>query len=162
MRHSPNKQQIFICIPFHFEVNFNHLNKICSDISVWWHFQCNAEFQCMLNIPYISHHMVIKPFLLLGLADEYSSRRWLWSTVVNDHQKFMTLNGKLSWQPFQRYCWCPPKFKWFTWHNMPLWGKVCHLWVSLAHATVNLPTKFEVTPLTMNTKGNTKCQKWGS
>ena len=30
----------------------------------------------------VSHHMVIKPFLLLGLAAEYRSRRWVWSTVV--------------------------------------------------------------------------------
>ena len=29
-----------------------------------------------------SHHMVIKPFLLLGLAAEYRSRQWVWSTVV--------------------------------------------------------------------------------
>jgi len=28
-----------------------------------------------------SHHMVIKPFLLLGLAAEYRSRRWMWSTL---------------------------------------------------------------------------------
>jgi len=28
------------------------------------------------------HHMVIKLFLLLGLAAEYRSRRWVWSTVV--------------------------------------------------------------------------------
>jgi len=24
-------------------------------------------------------------------------------------------NLRLSLQPFQRYRWCPPKFKWFTW-----------------------------------------------
>jgi len=29
-----------------------------------------------------SHHMVIKPFLLLGLAAKYRSRWWVWSTVV--------------------------------------------------------------------------------
>jgi len=28
-----------------------------------------------------SHHMVIKPFLLLGWAAEYRSRRWMWSTL---------------------------------------------------------------------------------
>jgi len=28
-----------------------------------------------------SHHMVIKPFLLLGLAAEYRSRQWMWSTL---------------------------------------------------------------------------------
>jgi len=31
---------------------------------------------------FVSHHMVIKPFLLLGLAAEYRSRRLMWSTVV--------------------------------------------------------------------------------
>jgi len=30
----------------------------------------------------VSHHMTIEPFLLLGLAAEYRSRRWVWSTVV--------------------------------------------------------------------------------
>jgi len=30
----------------------------------------------------VLHHMAIKPFLLLGLAAEYRSRRWVWSTVV--------------------------------------------------------------------------------
>jgi len=30
----------------------------------------------------VLHHMVIKPSLLLGLAAEYRSRRWVWSTVV--------------------------------------------------------------------------------
>ena len=30
----------------------------------------------------VSYYMVMKPFLLLGLAAEYRSRRWLWSTVV--------------------------------------------------------------------------------
>ena len=27
------------------------------------------------------HHMVIKPFVLLGLAAKYRSRRWIWSTL---------------------------------------------------------------------------------
>jgi len=30
----------------------------------------------------VSHYTVIKPFLLLGLAAEYRSRRWVLSTVV--------------------------------------------------------------------------------
>ena len=30
----------------------------------------------------VLHYMVIKPFLLLDLAAEYRSRRWVWSTVV--------------------------------------------------------------------------------
>jgi len=44
----------------------------------------------------VSHHMVIKPFLLLGLAAEYRSRRWLWSTVVWRPSKvYETLTGEL-------------------------------------------------------------------
>jgi len=39
----------------------------------------DAETQRMLNIPY---RIIIKPFRLLGLAAEYRSRRWAWSTVV--------------------------------------------------------------------------------
>jgi len=37
-----------------------------------------------LYIYSVSHHtsMVIKRFILLGLAAEYRSRRWVWSTVV--------------------------------------------------------------------------------
>ena len=30
----------------------------------------------------VSHHITIKPFLLLGLAAEYRSRRWVWLTAV--------------------------------------------------------------------------------
>jgi len=51
--------------------------------------------------------MVIKPFLLLGLAAENSR---MWSDVIGgcdqqlseDHQKFMTLTGELSWQRLRR------------------------------------------------------------
>ena len=39
----------------------------------------DAEAQRMLSV---SHHMVIKPFLLLDLAAEYRTRWWMWSTVV--------------------------------------------------------------------------------
>ena len=38
----------------------------------------DAEAQRMLHIPF----MAIKRFLLLGLAAEYRSRRWVWLTVV--------------------------------------------------------------------------------
>jgi len=48
----------------------------------------------------VSHHMVIKQFLLFGLAAEYRSRRWMWSTVtvVRRPSEVMTLTGELSWQ----------------------------------------------------------------
>jgi len=69
--------------------------------------------------------MAIKPFLLLGLAAEYISRRWVWSTIVRrpsgvyDTHRRTKLTAPESWdhQPFQRYGWCPPKFKWITWPN---------------------------------------------
>jgi len=46
-------------------------------------------------------------------------RRWRWS---DDGHQFITLNVHIiesTWdgQPFHRYGWCPPKLKWFTWHN---------------------------------------------
>jgi len=50
---------------------------------------CDAEPQHM-------HHMVIKPFLLLGLAAEYRPDSGCEQQLSDDHQKFMTLTGKLS------------------------------------------------------------------
>ena len=50
--------------------------------------------------------MVIKPFLLLGLAAEYRSQRWMWSTLPLTIM-FMTLTGELSWQ---RLRWSPIDF----------------------------------------------------
>jgi len=46
--------------------------------------------------------------------------------------------------------------------TMPLLGMVCHLWDWLALATVNLPTKFEVSISTHyeDMIGDTKCRKW--
>jgi len=40
--------------------------------------------------------------------------------IADDHQKFMTLTGKLSWQRLRRSAipeiWlCLPKFVWFMW-----------------------------------------------
>jgi len=46
--------------------------------------------------------MVIKPFLLLGLAAEYRSRRGCDQQLSDDHQKFMTLICELSWQHLRR------------------------------------------------------------
>jgi len=42
----------------------------------------------------VSHHMVTKPFLLLGLAAEYRSRRLVWLRVVDNHLKFMTFTWR--------------------------------------------------------------------
>jgi len=65
--------------------------------------------------------MVIKPFLLLGLAAEYRSRRCVCdqhcrrpSEVYDTHRRTkLTAPETIS---RSRYIWlCPPKFKWFTW-----------------------------------------------
>jgi len=46
---------------------------------------------------FVSHRMVIKLFLLLGLAAEYRYRRdGCDQQLSDDHQKFMTLTGELS------------------------------------------------------------------
>ena len=49
--------------------------------------------------------MVNKPFLLLGLAAEYRSRRRRQrcaNNIAADHHMFITLTGQLSWQRLRR------------------------------------------------------------
>jgi len=46
--------------------------------------------------------MVTKPFLLLGLVAEYRSHGGCDQQLSDDHQKFMTLTGELSWQRLRR------------------------------------------------------------
>ena len=53
----------------------------------------------------LTHHMVNKPFLLLGLAAKYRyrrRRRWCANNIAADHQMFITLTGQLSWQRLRR------------------------------------------------------------
>ena len=53
----------------------------------------------------LRHHMVNKPFLLLGLGAEYRSRRhrrWCANSIAADHQMFITLTCQLSWQRLRR------------------------------------------------------------
>jgi len=69
----------------------------------------DAVAQRMLNIPYR-----IKPFLLLvlGLAAEYRSRRWVWSTVVRRPSEVYVTHRrtKLScWQRLKR--WVVPEIR---------------------------------------------------
>jgi len=42
----------------------------------------------------VSHHMVIKPFLLLGLNTDLDGR--CDKQLSDDHQQFMTITGELS------------------------------------------------------------------
>jgi len=44
----------------------------------------------------LTHHMVIKPFLVLGLAAKYRSLMVAVINIAADHQMFMTLTGELS------------------------------------------------------------------
>ena len=48
----------------------------------------------------VSHHMVIKPFTLLGLNTDLDGG--CDQQLSDDHQKFMTLTSKLSWQRLRR------------------------------------------------------------
>jgi len=129
-----------------------------------------ARRRCSAHAKYsVSHHIVIKPFLLLGLAAEYRSRRWVWSTVVrrpssvyDTHRRtklpapetisrssdivgaHQNLNGSRDLTtpyhaPFQR---------WFAIHKLAL-------------ATVSLSTKFDASNSTHyeDTKGDTKCRQ---
>jgi len=52
----------------------------------------------------VSHHTVIKPFLLLGLAAETDLDGGCDQQLSDDHQKFMTLTviRELSWQRLRR------------------------------------------------------------
>jgi len=88
--------------------------------------------------------------------------------VTDDHHQFITLTVHISWQhlrrsmwqlylqSLQRYGWCPPKFKWFTWLNHARFRDGLP-----SLATINLPTKFEVFIFTHYeyTKGDTTL--WG-
>ena len=98
--------------------------------------------------------------------------------ATDDRHQFITLTVHLSWQhlrrptwqlyylqPFQRYGWCPLKFKCSRDLTTPLSG-----WFAtrgLALATISLSTKFKVSISTHhgNVTGDTKCRKqggWGS
>ena len=50
----------------------------------------------------LTHHMVNKPFLLLGLAAKYRSLTVAVINVVADHPLFITLTGERSWQRLRR------------------------------------------------------------
>jgi len=118
----------------------------------------------------VSHHMTIKPFLLtrascwiqISTVGEINSCcpttiRSLWHSPAN------SVDSALDDQPFRRYVWCPPKFQWLTWPNHATFKDGLHCGLSLA--TVNLPSKFEVSNSTHydNMKGekNVKMEWFG-
>jgi len=92
--------------------------------------------------------MVIKPFLLLGLATEYRSRRWVLSTVVrrpsevyDTHQR-TKLTAPETISRSRDMVDANQNLNGSRDLTTPLSGMVCHPWASTA--TVNLPIKFEV------------------
>jgi len=46
--------------------------------------------------------MVIKPFLLFGLAAEYRSWWWVWSTIVRRPSDVYDTHQQLGWQHLRR------------------------------------------------------------
>ena len=75
--------------------------------SIWGYYRLRSYFSrhCDTTQFTLTHHMVNKPFLLLGLAAEYRSRhrrRRCANNIATDHQMFITLAGQLSWQRLRR------------------------------------------------------------
>ena len=107
----------------------------------------------------VSHHVVIKPFLLLGLAAEYRSRRWVWSTVVRrpsevyDTHRQTKLTAPETISRSRDIVGAHQTLNGSCDLTTPLLGIICHPWASPCHRTIS--TRFE------NTKGDTTCLKWG-
>ena len=75
--------------------------------SIWGYYRLRSYFSrhCDTTQFTLTHHMVNKPFLLLGLAAEYRSRRRrrrCANNIAADHHMFITLAGQLSWQRLRR------------------------------------------------------------
>ena len=75
--------------------------------SIWGYYGLKSCFSrhCDMTQFTLTHHMVNKPFLLLGLAAEYRSRRHrrrCANNIAADHQMFITLTGQRSWQRLRR------------------------------------------------------------
>ena len=75
--------------------------------SIWGYYRLRSYFSrhCDTTQYTLTHHTENKPFLLLGLAAEYKSRRrrpWCANNIAADHQMFITLTGQLSWQRLRR------------------------------------------------------------
>ena len=74
---------------------------------IWGYYRLRSYFSrhCDTTQFTLTHHMVNKPFLLLGLAAEYRSRRRrrrCANNIAADHHMFITLAGQLSWQRLRR------------------------------------------------------------
>jgi len=105
--------------------------------------------------------------LLLGLAAEFRSRRWMWSTLPPAvrslwHSPANKVDSARDDQPFQGYGCAGQNFNGSRDLTIrPFQG--CLTIHGLAIATDSLPTKFEVSISTHYEymKDDTKCWKWG-
>ena len=75
--------------------------------SIWGYYRLRSYFSrhCDTTQFTLTHHMVNKPFLLLGLAAEYRSwrrRRRCANNIAADHHMFITQAGQRSWQRLRR------------------------------------------------------------
>ena len=115
----------------------------------------------------VSHHAVIKPFLLFGLAAEYRSRRCMWLTVVQrpsdvyDTHRRTKLTAPETNSRSRDMVGAHQNLNGSRYLTTPLSGMVCHLW-AIALATFNLSTKFDVCNSTHyeDMKGDIRCRKW--
>ena len=113
----------------------------------------------------ISDHMVIKQFLLLGLAAEYRSWRWIWSTCrrpsdVYDTHRRTKLTAPETISRSRDMVDAHQNLNGLHDLTRPLAGMVYHpRAIAQLLATNNLPTKFEVSISTHyeDIKGDTKC-----
>ena len=99
-----------------------------------------------------------------GLAAEYRSRRWVWSSVVlwssdvYDTHRWTKLTSLETISRSRDMVGAHQSLNGFRDLTMPIWGMICHPWLALA--TVSLLIKFEVSVSThdKDIKGNTECR----
>ena len=67
-------------------------------------YRLKGYFSCHCDMTQftLTHHMVNKPFLLLGLAAKYRSLTVAVINVAADNRLFVTLTGERSWQRLRR------------------------------------------------------------
>jgi len=106
----------------------------------------------------VSHHMVIKPFLLLGLAAEYRSRRWVWSTFVRrpsrvyDTHRRTKLTAPETISRSRDTVGAHQNLNGSHDLTTPLSGMDCHSWTCTCYHQLSLylPNLKYITPLTTN------------
>ena len=87
----------------------------------------------------VSHHKVIKPFLLLGLVAEYTSQRWMWPPVVRQPSEVDDTNRQTKLTATETISRSRDMVG--TYQNVngsrdittPLTGMVCHPWTGTCY-----------------------------